>query len=141
MARCGFPGHDSEILRPGSDGRSTDVADSPRASLAGMLAAGCSVGSCESGDAKVWSSSAECAPRDLLLAKVRKWQHRARSEGGDTSNKLVGLCKQPSSGRSPWKEARPRLRIARVEQFYPVKRMIRGIGDASSSTYSQTLNG
>ena len=34
------------------------------------------------------------------------------------------------------------LRIAGVgKQFYQVKRMIRGIGDAQSSTYSQTLNG
>ena len=33
------------------------------------------------------------------------------------------------------------LRIAGVAQFYQVKRMIRGIGDALSSTYSQTLNG
>ena len=31
--------------------------------------------------------------------------------------------------------------IAGVEQFYQVKRMIRGIGDALSSTYSQTLDG
>ena len=44
---------------------------------------------------------------------------------------------EPSSSwfppKFPW--------IARVEQFYQVKRMIRGIGDALSSTYSQTLNG
>ena len=33
------------------------------------------------------------------------------------------------------------LRIAGVEQFYQVKRMIRGLGDTLSSTYSQTLNG
>ena len=33
------------------------------------------------------------------------------------------------------------LRIAGVEQFYQVKRMIRGIGGVLSSTYSQTLNG
>ena len=33
------------------------------------------------------------------------------------------------------------LRIARVEQLRQVKRMIRGIGDLVSLTYSQTLNG
>ena len=33
------------------------------------------------------------------------------------------------------------LRIAGVEHFYQVKQMTRGIGDASSSTYSQILNG
>ena len=32
------------------------------------------------------------------------------------------------------------LKIAGVEQFYQVRRTIRGIGDALSSTYSQTLN-
>ena len=31
------------------------------------MVAGCSVGACESGDAKVWSSSAECAPRLYVL--------------------------------------------------------------------------
>ena len=33
------------------------------------------------------------------------------------------------------------LRIAGVKQLYQVKRMIRGFGGASFSTYSQTLNG
>ena len=35
----------------------------------------------------------------------------------------------------------PSLRIAGVEQLYQVKRMIRGIGGALPSTYSQTSNG
>ena len=39
------------------------------ASLAGMLVAGCSAGACESGDAKVRSSSAESAPERPALGQ------------------------------------------------------------------------
>ena len=47
------------------------------------------------------------------------------------------------TNRTIWQLVPPEisLRIAVTEQFYQVKRMIRGIGGGTSLTYSQTLNG